>query len=124
MSRRNAPSVIIVMPTQMDMAIDGSGQDVFARRIDIAVGGGQQLVWPNRHDLFALDGDAGFVRLRGGHYLTAANNGIDVCCRHRVTSRGRLPFESCTPVFHRSTSLPTPRIALIIVQRFATRGFS
>src|SRR5918996_3703281 len=84
--RSDAAGAIVVMATQVDVAVDGPWQDIFPGGIDGGVGRWQEFIRADRHDLFAADGKAGLVCLRRGHHLSAAHDGVDFGCWHDCTS--------------------------------------
>ena len=73
--RRRLP--VVVLRTDVQVAIDEAGQDVLALGVDHAVGRGQQRLGADRGDLVALDGDGRLEDVGGGHDPAAPDDRVD-----------------------------------------------
>ena len=77
---------IVVVPVQVNVAVDQAGKHELAGGIDIPVGRGQVVLRSDRDDLLARDGDGTLVHLRRGYDLPAHDDGIHMISCHNATS--------------------------------------
>ena len=73
---------VVVVSVEVDVGVDEAGEHELALGVDDAVGGRQQVLGGNGHDLLALDRHGGVKDLGRRHYLAAADYGVDPCCNH------------------------------------------
>ena len=76
------PEGVVVMPVQVDVAVDEAGQDELAGRIDVVVSRRQVSLRPDGDDLLAGDGDGTLIYLGRSDNLTAYDDGIHVVGGH------------------------------------------
>jgi hypothetical protein len=85
----DATGEIVVMAAKMDVAVNGTRQDILPLGVDVLRGGRQEIIGADGYDLLALDGNAGVVGLTRGHHLSAVHNDVDSCGWHVCSSSSR-----------------------------------
>ena len=75
---------VVVMPVQVDVAVDEAGQDELARCVNVVVSRRQVSLRPDGDDLLAGNGDGTLVHLGRSDNLTAYDDGIHVVGGHEL----------------------------------------
>ena len=77
---------VVVVPVQMDVAVDQAGEDKLAGSVDVPVGWRQVVFRANGDDLLAGDGYGALVNLGRGDDLPAHDDRIHMIRCHAGTS--------------------------------------